>query len=467
MTVDMEDAVISGTDGSAAASAAPGARPLLPVVGGGVPVPVVTGGTVPYANLDYAASAPSLESVAARLTTALPLYSSVHRGAGYASQVMTSLFESAREEISAFVGARGDDEVIFTRCTTDALNLAARAVPAGGEVVFLDIEHHANLLPWRARAHRCVTAAATVGETLAVLAADLDARPAALVAVTGASNVSGEVTPLADIVALAHARGARVLVDAAQLAPHRPIDMAATDVDYVAFAGHKLYAPYGAGALVGRRDWLDRAEPFLYGGGAVHDVSLGEISWTTGPQRHEAGSPNVLGAVAMAAAATALRGLPAGAMEAQELALRTRLTDGLSALGARIVRIWEDAPDVIGLATFTFDGHDPARVAAYLSAEHGVGVRTGRFCAHPLFARLGFGREGAIRASFGVGSHAGDIDRLVAALDAYLTEGPRWQYAATAQGWLPQPDPRPWPEWAAVNPAAGPGLSPCAANPLG
>ncbi|GGK09265.1 putative aminotransferase/cysteine desulfurase [Pilimelia anulata] len=456
-SVAMEDPVVP--DGVGA--------PLLPVVGGGMPVPVVTGGTVPYANLDYAASAPALQSVADRLNTVLPYYASVHRGAGYASQVTTSLFEAARTAVAGFVGARPDDAVIFTRCTTDALNLAARAVPADGEVVFLDVEHHANLLPWRTRAHRCVEGADTLAETLERLAAALAERPAALVAITGASNVSGEVTPLRDVVALAHGHGARVLVDAAQLAPHRPIDLAATGVDYLAFAGHKLYAPFGAGALVGRRDWLDAAEPFLYGGGAVRDVTPDAITWTTGPSRHEAGSPNVLGAVAMGAAATALGALPAGAMEAQELALRGRLMAGLADLGARIVRIWEDAPDVIGLATFTLDGHDPARVAAYLSAEHGIGVRTGRFCAHPLFARLGFGREGALRASFGVGSPASDIDRLIEALGTYLKDGPRWQYAATAQGWLPQPDTRAWPAWADVNPGAGPGMSPCAANPLG
>jgi len=453
------------TQGESSTPLGYGVRPLLPVVGGDIAVPVVSGASVTYTNLDYAASAPALAVVAEHLNTVLPYYASVHRGAGYASQVMTSLFEAARESIVTYVNAPSDHEVIFTRCTTDALNLAARAVPADGEVVFLDIEHHANLLPWRTRKYRCIQAAPTIEGTLAALVAALDERPVALVAVTGASNVSGEVTPLAEIVALAHARGARVLVDAAQLAPHRTVDMRATGVDYLAFAGHKLYAPFGAGALVGRRDWLDEAEPFLYGGGAVKDVSLDDISWTTGPSRHEAGSPNVLGAVTMARAADALRALPAGALAAHDHALRTRLVDGLASLGARTFRIWSDSTDMIGLATFSLADHDPNLVAAYLSAEHGIGVRTGRFCAHPLFARMGFGREGAIRASFGVGSTLGDIDRLLAALDTYLTKGPTWKYAATARGWLPEPDPRSWPEWAQVNPEAGPGLSPCAAPP--
>ncbi|HEX5741559.1 MAG TPA: aminotransferase class V-fold PLP-dependent enzyme [Pilimelia sp.] len=467
MAVDMEDVLVAEYQARGAGTDEPGARPLLAVAGHGVEVPVVTGATVGYVNLDYAASAPPLRFVTDRLATVTPYYASVHRGAGYASQVMTSVFEAAREEVARFVGARPDDEVIFTRCTTDALNLASRMVPAGRDVVFLDVEHHANLLPWRARAHRCVPSADTLAATLDALAAALDDQPAALVTITGASNVSGEVPAVADIVALAHARGARVLLDAAQLAPHRPIDMAATGVDYVAFAGHKLYAPYGAGALVGRRDWLDDAPPYLAGGGAVRDVSLDEITWTDGPQRHEAGTPNVLGVVAMAAACEALRGLPAGAVQAQEIALRGRLVDGLQALGAEIVRIWPDSTDTIGLATFTLAGHDPARLAAYLSAEHGVGVRAGRFCAHPLFARMGFGKDGALRASFGVGSQAADIDRLLAALETYLSDGPRWRYEPTPHGWLPKPDPRQWPAWAHVVPDAGPGLSPCAANPLG
>ncbi|GAA2518363.1 aminotransferase class V-fold PLP-dependent enzyme [Pilimelia columellifera] len=455
-----DSSVSDGSLGSAALD-----RPLLSVVGGDLRAPLVQGGDVRYANLDYAASAPALTVVADRLTEVLPYYASVHRGAGYASQVMTSVFEAARASVSRFVGARPDDAVIFTRCTTDALNLAAGCVPADGEVLFLDIEHHANLLPWRARAHRCVEAADTVAETLARLAAALDERPVALVAVTGASNVSGEVTPLAQIVALAHSRGARVLADAAQSAPHLPLDMAATGVDFLAFAGHKLYAPFGSGALVGRRDWLDAAEPFLRGGGAVKNVSLDEVTWTTSPQRHEAGSPNVLGVVAMAAACDALAGLPAGAMQAREHLLRGRLVDGLEALGAQIFRIWDDSTETIGLATFSLDGHDPNRVAAYLSAEHGIGVRTGRFCAHPLFARKGYGREGAIRASFGVGSPTEDIDRLLDALTRYLKEGPAWEYTPSDKGWLPTPDPRVWPAWAQVNPAAGPGLSPCAAPP--
>jgi selenocysteine lyase/cysteine desulfurase len=204
-------------------------------------------------NLDYAASTPALRVVAAQIAELLPLYSSVHRGAGYASMVCTTAYEAARADIAAFAGARDDDVVVITRNTTDALNLLANAVP--GPAVHLDIEHHANLLPWQARHGRVVSARGGLGETMAALDAELASRPAALLAITGASNVTGECLPLRALAEMAHRHGARIAVDGAQLAPHRRVDLAATDIDYFAFSGHKIYAPFGAGALIGRRDW--------------------------------------------------------------------------------------------------------------------------------------------------------------------------------------------------------------------
>lgn len=423
--------------------------PLLPVVGAGLPVPLVDGRTVAYANLDYAASAPALAAVAERVAQVLPYYSSVHRGAGYTSQVSTALYEGTRDRIGAFVGARPDDVVVIVRNTTDALNLLASAVPAAaerpgaGDVVLLDLEHHANLLPWRARSHRCLEVADSLAATLVRLDEALAERPAALVAVTGCSNVSGEVLPLAELVRIAHLHGARIAVDAAQLAPHRRIDLAASGVDYVALSGHKLYAPFGAGALVGRRDWLDCAPAYLAGGGAVQEVTLDSTTWAAAPQRHEAGTPNVLGAVALAAACDAIASLPQGALQAHEAALTQRLVEGLATLdGVEVLRIWSDSADRAGVVSFTVAGHDPGRVAAYLSAEHGIGVRDGRFCAHPLLARLGR-REGALRASLGLGSSSDDVDRLVGALEQLLLRGERWAYAKHAGRWAPSPDPRP------------------------
>nr|WP_265520977.1 aminotransferase class V-fold PLP-dependent enzyme [Oerskovia sp. JB1-3-2] len=424
---------------------------LLPVVGSDTLVPLVDGRSVPYANLDVAASAPALQIVADRVTEVLPLYASVHRGAGYLSQVSTALYESARRTVGDFVGARDDDVTIVTRNTTDSLNLLAGCVPARpdgqpGRVLVLDVEHHANLLPWqRDGAATVLVGGTSVAETLAGLRAELARLPYALLAVTGASNVTGESLPVADLVRIAHDAGARIALDGAQLVPHRGFSLAATGVDYVAFSGHKTYAPFGAGALVGRRDWLDAGTPHLAGGGAVRNVSAGETRWQAAPARHEAGSPNVIGAVALAAACDALAALDPDALVAHETALRTRLVDGLDAIdGVRVVRVWADAVDPVGVVTFSVVGHDPGLVAAYLSAEHGIGVRDGRFCAHPLLSRLGYD-AGAIRASVGVGTTGDEVERLLTALQAYVTDGATSRYEVVDGCWVVADDPRPVP----------------------
>jgi selenocysteine lyase/cysteine desulfurase len=464
--------------------------PLAEVIGADLTVPLVHGGATRYVNLDYAASAPALRAVADQVAELLPLYSSVHRGAGYASAVCTSAYEAARAEIGGFVGARdGEDAVIFTRNTTDALNLLAAAVPddalggGRGGVIHLDVEHHANLLPWQRLGSRAVRAGATREQTVAAVEAELAAAPAALLAVTGASNVTGECPPLAELTALAHRHGARIVVDGAQLVPHRRVSLAESGIDYLAFSGHKLYAPYGAGVLVGRRDWLQAAPPYLAGGGAVREVRLGRTEWADAPARHEAGTPNVIGAVALAAACRTVAALGPVAVRAHEGALVRRLTEGLAAIdGVRAFRLWPSTPgdgddldrgdcdrgdldrgdlDRIGVVTFAVDGYPAALVAQYLSAEHGIGVRDGRFCAHPLLARFaadGVTADGAgVRASLGLGSRAEDVDRLLAALASLRADGPSWTYAGPEAGHVPVPDPRALPDWlagAAVGPAA-------------
>lgn len=412
--------------------------PFARVSGCDLQVPLVQGGTCTYANFDYAASAPALAAVTDRIAELLPFYASVHRGAGYASRISTTSYEQARTSVSRFVGAAADQVVVFTRNTTDSLNLLASAVP--GDVVVLDVEHHANLLSWKNS--RVVEAADTVSETLWRLAVEFERAPAALLAVTGASNVTGEVLPIAELTELAHANGARILVDGAQLLPHRRIDLDALGVDYLAFSGHKLYAPFGAGVLVGRRDWLDAAEPYLAGGGAVREVSLDRTEWACAPARHEAGTPNVLGVAALAAACDALAGLDAEAAERHERQLCEQLTEGLrSTSGIDLLRLWDDAVDCVGIVTFTVEGFEPGEVAAYLSAEHGIGVRDGRFCAHPLLSRVGL-PGGAVRASLGLGSSSDDVERLLGALRSLVEQGRSWGYEKTDGVWSPAPETR-------------------------
>ncbi|MFR9801029.1 aminotransferase class V-fold PLP-dependent enzyme [Pseudonocardia sp. RS010] len=430
------------TAGASRRTGAPDPTPLPALVGTGLPVPLVDGRTVPCVNLDLAASAPALRAVADHVTELLPYYSSVHRGAGYASQVCTSVLEGARHTVARFVGARPDDVVVFTRNTTDALNLLAGAVP--GATLCLDVEHHATLLAWRGTDHRVLRAPDTVGETLDLLRDALTAERTALLAITGASNVTGEILPIDEICAIAHAAGTRVVLDAAQLAPHRRVDLAVSGVDYVVLSGHKLYAPYGAGALVGRRDWLDVAAPYLAGGGAVRSVGVedrtAEVSWAPAPHRHEAGTPNVLGAAAIAAACRVLDPVIDEIVPAHERALLARLLGGLSGT-VRPLRIWADAPDRVAVVSFTVADIPAGLVAAALSAEHGIGVRDGRFCAHPLLARLAGGAD-AVRVSLGLNTTGSDVDRLVGAVRAIAASGPRWDYREVDGRWTPVPDPR-------------------------
>lgn len=404
-------------------------------------VPLVDGTTTRFVNFDYAASAPPLASVHQVVTNTLAHYASIHRGQSYLSRLSTAAYEHARATIARHTGARDDDVVVFTRNTTDALNLLAGAVP--GRVVHLDIEHHANLLPWRSGEWAVVLASESVEASLDALGRELARTPSALVAVTGASNVTGECPPLEALAALAHAHGARLAVDGAQLSPHRPVDLAATGIDYLACSGHKLYAPYGAGALIGRRDWLDAAPPSQRGGGAVVSVTTEDVQWKLTPARHEGGTPNLVGAVALGAAFQALHEIGFDAIREHETTLHQRLLSGLDALGIEPLRIWPQHGDLVGVASFNLPGYRADLVAAYLSAEHGIGVRGGKFCAHPLLHRFGLADGGAVRASIGLGTSSDDVDAILAALDNLISHGPAWNYESVDGFLSPTPDPRP------------------------
>ena len=441
----------------------------LTLVGSELDVPLVTGARCRYVNLDYAASAPCLASVKRAVDALLPWYASVHRGTGYKSQLATEAYEGARAAVRSFVGGRSSDTVVFTRNTTDAINLLAAALPPDAEVLAFASEHHANLLPWRRHRITYLPVPASPAEALerldrALVAGSGEPR---LVAVTGASNVTGEIWPYPQIARLAHEHEARVLLDAAQLAPHHPVDMTSEDIDYLAISGHKLYAPFGAGALVGRPDWLAAREPFLAGGGAVHYVAVDGVLWAELPDRQEAGSPNVLGAVALGVACRTLQAADMHQRAATEADLLDLARTGLAAIpGIEQYRLWSQDHPRVPVLPFALRTVAYAQLAAVLSAEYGIGVRHGCFCAHPLmvallhispahYARLyrdlsrGHPTQvpGAVRASIGLGTTSADITHLIDALDAIATAGPRWSYRSSPDGtdcW-PDPDPRPRP----------------------
>jgi selenocysteine lyase/cysteine desulfurase len=421
---------------------------LPPLVSDGLAVPTLTG-TVDYANFDHAASTPALASVKQAVDVALRTYSSVHRGNGYASRVTSGWYEQARDEVRQFVGAREGDEVIFTRNSTDSFNLLARALPRDTSVYVFESEHHAALLPWASKRTHRLPVPGSARDAAALLESALTSTGGRhrLVVLAGASNVTGEIWPVRELAAIAQRHHARVVLDAAQYAPHRRIDLADLGVDYVIFSGHKLYAPFGTGVLAGRRDWLDAAAPYLAGGGATRAVTERSVQWNHGAARHEAGSPNVIGAIAVAAACSTLR-RHHDDIEAHESALGERLIAGLREIdGVETYSLFGADHERVAVAAFTIEGLDASLVSAALSAEHGIGVRDGKFCAHLCVDSLlddpyADGPATAIRASVGLGTTVEHVERLLAAVSELAANGPAADYEHTADGWVPVEDPR-------------------------
>lgn len=433
------------------ASGAPAADGPLPVLGDEVRVPLADGRQVPYAALDQAASAPVLRRVWEDVAAYLPYYGSVHRGSGHLSRLSTDLYERSRATVAAYLGCREGDRVLFTRGTTDSLNLLAATLPASTRVLAFESEHHAALLPWRRHDLTLLDTPRSPQQAVTALETALRRTPGRagkLVCVTGASNVTGEIWPVRDLAAVARRHGARVVLDAAQLVPHHPVDVEALGVDWTAFSGHKLYAPFGAGVLAGRAGPLDAADPYLAGGGASRQVTRTAdgglvVDWHTGAARHEAGSPNVVGACAIASACRALSEAGPDRLVRRERQLLGVLLDGLERVPqVRVLSLFgEHHPDRVGVVSFTVDGWDGTRFADALSAGYGIGVRAGLFCAHPLLrALLGRRRDAAadcgspragerplnaVRVSFGAGTPEEHVQRFVRAVAELVRRGPR------------------------------------------
>lgn len=408
-------------------------------------VPLLDGSLASYVNLDNAASTPPLQDALEAVEAFMPYYSSVHRGTGFKSRLSTLAYDRAHRVIAEFVGADPETQtVIFGKNTTEAINKLAYRLQLSPDsvVVTTQMEHHSDDLPWRPKAktlHVAVTREGRLDEEAFDRALKANAGQVALVAVTGASNVTGFIQPIHRLARKAHEAGALMLVDAAQLAPHRAIDMRPDDdpehIDFLAISAHKMYAPFGTGALIGPKDIFLRTAPEYQGGGTIDVVTLDDVVWAGLPDRDEAGSPNVVGAVAMAAAVQALMAIGMDRIGAHEEALIAYALEGLQDIPGVTVYGQTDpdkASEKVGVIPFNLEGYSHFLVASILGYEGGIGVRSGCFCAHPYVVHLlglpsdqtaewrqqiiaGDKRDmpGMVRASFGCYNNTDDVDRLL------------------------------------------------------
>ncbi len=346
----------------------------------------------------------------------------VHRGAHQLMEESTDAYEAGRAEIASFVGA-GDDELVFTKNATEALNLVAyvlgdkrfaHAVGPGDVIVTTELEHHANLVPWQELAQRTGATLKWYGVTsdgridLDSLALDERVK---VVAFSHHSNVTGALAPVGELVTRARAVGALTVLDACQSVPHQPVDFRALGVDYAAFSGHKMLGPTGIGVLYGRSELLNTMPPFITGGSMIETVTMAASTYAPAPQRFEAGTPMTSQVVGLAAAARYLKGVGMPAVEAHERELVAAALDGLAGIDeVRVIgpSVLDDRGSPVSFVVDGIHAHDVGQVLD----DEGIAVRVGHHCAWPLHRR--FGIAATARASFAVYNTLDEVDRLVA-----------------------------------------------------
>ena len=376
----------------------------------------------PLAYLDSAASTqrprPVLDAVEHYETH---LHSNVHRGVHTLSQLATDAFEASRERARRYLNAASTREILFVRGTTEGINLVAQSwgrstLVAGDEIVISALEHHANIVPWQmaceATGARLVVAPLTSRGEL-----DFDAFLALLtprtrlVAMAHVSNALGTVLPVARIVAAARERGIVTLLDGAQAVAHETVDVQAIGCDFYAFSGHKLYGPTGIGVLYGREALLAKMPPWQGGGDMIRTVSFEHSTWNDLPHKFEAGTPNMSGAIGLAAAMDYIEGLGLANIAAHEGALLAHATAAISAIPG--IRLYGTAPHKAGVLSFTLEGVHPHDLGTILDHE-GVAIRAGHHCAMPLMDLLGV--PATARASFGCYSTVDEVEQLTRAV---------------------------------------------------
>jgi len=376
----------------------------------------------PLVYLDNAASAQKPKEVVERMLHATyHEYANVHRGLHYLANAATDAYEAARESLRAFLNAGAASEIVFTKSATEAINLVAASfgeafIKEGDEIVLSIMEHHANIVPWHFLRERR-------GAVLKWVDIDdegnflLDAFEQALtaktkiVALTHLSNVLGTVTPVKEIVRIAHERGIPVLIDGSQGAVHLDVDVVDLDVDFYCLTGHKLYGPTGIGALYGKKEWLEKLPPFLGGGEMIDEVTKDRVTYNEPPHRFEAGTPPIVQAIGLGAAVNYVRRIGRERIRAHELGLSNYAHERLSRINS--LRVFGQAKGKGAIISFNMDGAHAHDVATVLD-RCGVAVRAGTHCAQPLLSR--FGVTSTCRASFALYNTFEEVDKLAGAL---------------------------------------------------
>ena len=346
--------------------------------------------------------------------------SNVHRGVHSLSQLATTFYEHARENVHRFIGAEHAHEVLFTKGTTDSINLVASAfgeafICAGDEVIISAMEHHANIVPWQMLCQRTgaqlkIIKITPEGELDLDSFAQLLSDKTRLVAVTQVSNTLGTINPVEIIISQAHAMGAKVLVDGAQALPHFPVNVQALDADFYAFSGHKLFGPTGVGILYGKQDLLNAMPPYQGGGNMIKKVTFEKTTYNELPHKFEPGTPNIAGGIGLSAAIDYLAALDTKAIQTHEHQLLQSVTEGLNQIKG--LKIIGNAKNKASVISFLIDGTHPFDVGTLLD-QQGVAVRTGHHCCQPLMDY--YQTPGTIRASFALYNNQADVNAFLKA----------------------------------------------------
>lgn len=420
------------------------------VVGIDTKVPTRSGNRVNYINFDNAASTPTFRPVLNKVIEFLDWSSSIHRGTGYKSMISTEVYDKCREIVGKFVNCDLDkNTVIFVKNTTEAINkLSYRLQLSKDDVVLTTLmEHHSNDLPWRNKAN---TQHIKVNKDGSLDINDLELKlkknygSVKLVAITGCSNVTGIVNDIYTVASIAHKYGSMILVDGAQLIPHRQVNMKGYKgddyIDFFAFSGHKIYAPFGTGVLIGPKNTFLKGDPEYVGGGTIVSVSEHNSYWANLPDKEEAGTPNVVGTVALCESLSIIKDVGFNSIKNHEDILMDKITAKLKSIpNIALYSPDRSKHDVVGVITFNIKNINHNLLATLLSYEGGIGVRHGCFCAHPyvhkllnlsskdiayLQQKLIFGDlkdiPGMVRVSFGIYNNLKEVDVFMDVLDYIL-----------------------------------------------